>query len=151
MEKTYVRDVMHVGVVSCRVETTVSEAIHLMQTNRIHALVVVDGGGWMAGIVSQTDLMKAWETGSSYEEIMQGSVGDVMTRSVVTCMPNMELNRAIRLLNRHHIHRLVVVEERNDGRFWPIGILSLTDLVRAMEADGGLRDVVQQDQIPSPS
>jgi CBS-domain-containing membrane protein len=151
VEKKYVRDVMHIGVISCRVETSVSEAMHLMQTNRIHALVVVDGGGWMAGIVSQTDLLKAWETGSSYEEVMQGAVGNVMTTSVITCMPNMELNRAIRLLNRHRIHRLVVVEERNDGRFWPIGILSLTDLVLAMEADGELRDAVQQDQTPSPS
>jgi predicted transcriptional regulator len=48
-------------------------------------------------------------------------------------MPEMELERAIQLLNRNHIHRLVVVEERNDGRFWPVGVLSMTDIVRALE------------------
>ena len=133
VEKKYVRDIMHHGVISCPVETTVEEALELMQSNRIHALAIVDGPGYLAGIVSQTDLLRAWRTGSSYEEVMGGPVGEIMTESVVTCMPEMELDRAVKLLNRNQIHRLIVVEERNDGRFWPIGVLSMTDLVRAMD------------------
>lgn len=133
MDKQYVRDVMHHGVIACPCETSVEDAIKLMQTNRIHAVVVLDGPGYLGGIVSQTDLLKAWENGSAYDHVMHGAVEDIMTKSVVTCMPNMELGRAIKLLNRNQIHRLVVVEERNDGRFWPVGILSMTDLVRAME------------------
>ncbi len=136
MENKRVSDVMHYGVISCRVETPVEEALALMQQHRIHALVIVDGPGHLAGIVSQTDLLRAWKEGSSFEEVMRGPVGDIMTRSVVTCMPEMELDRAIRLLNRNRIHRLVVVEERNDGRFWPVGILSMTDIVRALESEG---------------
>lgn len=132
METKRVSDVMHHGVIACPVETSVEDAIALMQSNRIHALVVVDGPGYLAGIVSQTDLLRAWQGGSSYEGVMRGPVSEVMTRSVVTCMPEMELDRAVQLLNRHRIHRLVVVEERNDGRFWPVGILSMSDLVRTM-------------------
>lgn len=133
MDNRRVSDVMHHGVISCPVETSVEEAIALMQSNRIHALVVVDGPGYLAGIVSQTDFMQAWQGGSAYEKVMRGPVSEIMTRSVVTCMPGMELDRAVKLLNRNRIHRLVVVEERNDGRFWPVGILSMSDLVRAME------------------
>jgi CBS domain-containing protein len=136
VEHKRVSDVMHYGVISCRVETPVEEALALMQEHRIHALVIVDGPGYLAGIVSQTDLLRAWKEGSSFEAVMRGPVGDIMTRSVVTCMPEMELDRAIQLLNRNHIHRLVVVEERNDGRFWPIGVLSMTDIVRALEGEG---------------
>lgn len=130
MAKTYVRDIMHAGVISCPAETTVEEAMRVMNENRIHAIVVVDGPGYLAGIVSQTDLMRAWQDGSNYQGVMHGPVSDIMTRSVVSCMPNMELDRAIKMLNRNQIHRLVVVEERNDGRFWPVGILSMTDIVR---------------------
>lgn len=148
MEKTYVRDVMHYGVITCPSETPVDEALRLMTSNRIHALVVVDGPGYLAGIVSQTDLLRAWQDGSTYEKVIHGPVSSVMTQSVVSCMPDMELGRAIKLLNRHHIHRLVVVEERNDGRFWPVGILSMTDLVRAMESDAAEGVVVHQDQTP---
>lgn len=135
MDRKRVSDVMHHGVISCPVETSVEDAIALMQVNRIHALVIVDGPGYLAGIVSQTDFMRAWQDGSSYDKVMHGPVSEVMTRSVVTCMPGMELERAVKLLNRNRIHRLVVAEERNDGRFWPVGILSMTDLVRAMEEE----------------
>jgi CBS domain-containing protein len=148
VEKRYVRDIMHYGVISCPSETSVEEAMHMMQANRIHALVVVDGPGYLSGIVSQTDLLRAWQDGSTYEQVMRGPVSNIMTKSVVSCMPDMELGRAIKLLNRHHIHRLVVVEERNDGRFWPVGILSMTDLVRAMETGQTQNDVVHQDQTP---
>ncbi|HWQ12768.1 MAG TPA: CBS domain-containing protein [Roseiflexaceae bacterium] len=150
MEKQYVRDVMHAGVISCPSETPVEEALRVMQANRIHALVVVDGPGYLAGIVSQTDLLRAWQDGSTYEKVMRGPVSTIMTASVVSCMPDMELGRAIKLLNRHRIHRLVVVEERNDGRFWPVGILSMTDLVRAMDEGEVQAEVVHQDQTPVP-
>jgi len=147
--KKYVRDVMHAGVIACPAETSVEEAIRLMQTHRIHALVVVDGPGYLAGIVSQTDMLKAWQDGSTYEQVVHGPVSNVMTRSVVSCMPDMTLDRAIKLLNRNRIHRLVVVEERNDGRFWPVGILSMTDLVRDMES-GDTSEVPNPEQTPLP-
>ena len=150
MEKKYVHEVMHEGVIACPIETSVAEAINLMQTNRIHALAVVEGPGYLAGIVSQTDLLRAWKEGSSFEEVMNGPVSNIMTHSVVTCMPEMELGRAVKLLNSNRIHRLIVVEERNDGRFWPIGVLSMTDLVRAMETDEEPEEVVHQDQTPIP-
>lgn len=133
MAKTYVRDIMHHGIISCPVETSAEEALKIMNQNRIHAVVVVDGPGYLAGIVSQTDLMKSWQGGSDYAKVMHAPISEIMTPSVVSCMPDMELGRAIKLLNSNKIHRLVVVEERNDGRFWPIGILSMTDIVRHME------------------
>ncbi len=143
--KTLVSDVMHHGVISCRIESTVEEAIEAMQSARIHALVVVDGPGLLAGIVSQTDCLRAWSNGLTYEAAMQGPVSTIMTRSVVTCMPGMELSRAIKLLNKHKIQRLVVVEERNDGRFWPVGILSMSDIVRGLETGSVQDDVVRHE------
>ncbi len=134
MAQIRVADIMHVGIISCPSETSVEDAIALMQNYRIHAVIVVDGPGYLAGIVSQTDMLNAWQDGSTYQQVMHGPVGAVMTRSVITCLPQMELDRAIKLLNRHRIHRLVVVEERNDGRFWPVGVLSMTDIVRAIES-----------------
>jgi CBS domain-containing protein len=45
---------------------------------------------------------------------------------------------AARKLERHHVHRLVVVADDDDSL--PIGILSATDLVRAIAAAGPGRD-----------
>jgi len=133
MATQLVRDAMHVGVISCPVETSVADAMALINRYRIHAVVITEGPGYLAGILSQTDLLRAWKDGAAYEQVMQGPVVNIMTRSVITCMPDMELDRAIRLLNRNHIHRLVVVEERNDGRVWPTGILSMSDVVRHID------------------
>lgn len=133
MTAQLVRDAMHVGVISCPVETIVADAMALINRYRIHAVVITEGPGHLAGILSQTDLLRAWKDGAAYEQVMQGPVANIMTRSVITCMPDMELDRAIRLLNRNHIHRLVVVEERNDGRVWPTGILSMSDVVRHID------------------
>ena len=133
MATQLVRDAMHVGVISCPVETSVADAMALINRYRIHAVVITEGPGYLAGILSQTDMLRAWKDGAAYEQVMQGPVVNIMTRSVITCMPDMELDRAIRLLNRNHIHRLVVVEERNDGRVWPTGILSMSDVVRHID------------------
>lgn len=133
MTAQLVRDAMHVGVISCPTETSVADALTLIKRYRIHAVVITEGPGHLAGILSQTDLLRAWKDGASYDHVMQGQVSTIMTRSVITCMPDMELDRAIRLLNRNHIHRLVVVEERNDGRVWPTGILSMSDVVRHID------------------
>ena len=110
MATQLVRDAMHVGVISCPVETSVADAMALINRYRIHAVVITEGPGHLAGILSQTDLLRAWKDGAAYEQVMLGPVVNIMTRSVITCMPDMELDRAIRLLNRNHIHRLVVVD-----------------------------------------
>ena len=127
-----VGDIMNHSVISCSAATPLQEAIDLLQNERIHALVVVDGPGYLAGIFSQTDALRAWRAGSDYQGSMEQPVGEVMTRSVVTCMAHIDVSRAARMLTQHKIHRLVVVEERNDGRVWPIGVLSQTDIVREL-------------------
>lgn len=133
MTKQRVSDAMHVGVIACQAETPVADALAMIKRYRIHAVVVTEGPGYLAGILSQTDLLSAWREGATYERVMSGPVSEIMTKSVITCMPDMDLDRAIRLLNKNHVHRLVVVEERNDGRVWPTGILSMSDIVRHID------------------
>jgi len=131
-----VGDTMNAEVISCRTETSLREAITLLQGNRIQALVVVDGPGSLAGVFSQTDALGAWSRGLDYERSMDSPVGEFMTRDVITCMPHVDLSRAANLLTSNRIHRLVVVEERNDGRVWPIGVLSRTYIVRKLGEEG---------------
>ena len=135
MLKGTVGDVMHKGVIACDAGASVREAITQLDEHRIHALVVTDGPGYMTGLVSQTDVMRAWRQGGDYDKVMNQPVSNIMTKSVITCMPHATLERAAHMLTEHKIHRLVVVEEHNDGRIWPIGILSMTDIVRELSDD----------------
>lgn len=137
MDTMHVSDVMRQGVISISDEASLAEAIATLREHHISALVVVDHSGHMMGVISQTDLLRAWQDGATKPEVMERPVSEYMTRDVISCSPHKSLGYALRLLDQHKIHRLVVVETRDGGRFasdrmMPIGILSQTDIVRAM-------------------
>jgi len=128
---------MNTSVITISDEAPLSEAIDTLRRNRISALVVVDHSGHMIGVISQTDLLRAWQESTDNPEVMNSAVNSYMTRDVISCAPHKSLDYAMRLLNEHKIHRLVVVETTPGGRFvtdrmMPVGILSQTDIVRNM-------------------
>lgn len=127
-----VGEIMNPDVISCTADTSLSEAIDMLQQHRIHGLVVVQDPGYLAGVFSQTDALRAWREGHDYETSMQRPVSDFMTKDVITCEANTDVIGAAQLLTQHKIHRLVVVEQRSDGQTWPIGVLSQTDIVRKL-------------------
>ncbi len=138
MQSLSVGEVMNPSVITISEEAALAEALKLMQTNRISALVVVDHAGMMAGILSQTDLLRAWQEGSDYASVMHSPVSQFMTRDVISCAAHKSLDYAMGMLNRYRVHRLVVVEEHDiTERVMPIGILSQTDIVRALVKIGG--------------
>lgn len=139
-DESTVADVMHHGVISCHPETSVAEIAHRLLANRISAVIVVDQEGFLAGIVSQTDLVMA-RLGRTPEQLAALTAADILTREVITCTPETRLSEAITLMTRNRIHRLVVVEER-DGRPWPIGVVSMTDIVR--QTLGGTEPVADE-------
>ncbi|MDW8268082.1 MAG: CBS domain-containing protein [Anaerolineae bacterium] len=139
-DESTVADVMHHGVISCHPDTSVAEIAHRLLANRISAVIVVDHEGFLTGIVSQTDLVMA-RLGRTPEQLAALTAADILTHEVITCTPATRLSEAITLMTRNRIHRLVVVEER-DGRPWPIGVVSMTDIVR--QTLGGTEPVADE-------
>lgn len=129
-DATLVRDVMHHGVITCDRSTPLAEVARSMLANRIHAVVVVDSQGYAVGVVSQTDLVLARQ-GRTPEQAAKLTAGDIMTPGVIGCAPDCKLSDAIALMTRNRVHRLVVVEERQ-GKPRPVGVLSMTDVIRQM-------------------
>lgn len=137
MDALQVADVMRQGVISVSDETSLADAIETLRDNHISALVVVDHSGHMVGLISQTDLLRAWQERADDPTVLRQPVEKYMTRDVVSCAPYKSLDYAMRVLSDHKIHRLVVVETHDGGRFRtdrmiPVGILSQTDIVRAL-------------------
>jgi len=113
-----------------RADASLSEAARLLDTNRISGLPVVDGSGSLVGVVSQTDLARARATEYLWANWPGLAVRHLMTTPAVTVHGSMPLAQAAKKMERHHIHRLVVVAD--DDETLPIGILSMTDLVHAI-------------------
>jgi CBS domain-containing protein len=97
---------------------------------------VVDGGGTLVGVISQTDLLRARATEYLWANWEGLRVKHLMTSPALTVHRDQPLAIAARKMERNHVHRLVVVAD-NDETF-PIGVLSTSDLVRAMSAVPGV-------------
>ena len=61
------------------------------------------------------------------------TVGDLMTSPPLTIRRSSALDVATRRMERHHVHRLVVVAD--DDPTLPIGVITTTDLVHALAQD----------------
>jgi CBS domain-containing protein len=126
MKDKLVRDVMHRKVISCRVDTPLKDVARRMDAERINALIVADEGGDLAGVVSQTDLVKV------SEQDWQNMVAeDVMTEDVVTIVADIPVLAAVELMVDNQVHRLVITQGGLAPRR-PVGVLSMTDVVREM-------------------
>ena len=127
LEGVKVRDIMTKDVDTVDASTTVADLLRMMFAKKHLGYPVVEDGQ-MVGIVSLSDALKVPEDrrGATH-------VRDIMTRNVITLKPDDDASLALQLLSRHRIGRLVVTE---GGRI--AGIVSRTDIVRAMELHGAM-------------
>ena len=112
-----------------RVDAPLRDAARLMDEHRVSGLPVVDADGLLVGVLSHTDLVRARATEHLWKDWPGLVVRHLMTATALTALPSMSATDAARLMEEHHVHRLIVVSE--DGRT-AVGVISTTDLVRAM-------------------
>jgi CBS domain-containing protein len=105
------------------------DVAELMDTFDVTGLPVIDEGGAVVGVISQTDLVRAAATRHLWQGWPGLTVRHLMTSPAITVAPETPLEEAAELMERERIHRLVVVGA--DGTT-PIGVLSLTDFVRLL-------------------
>ncbi len=131
-----VRELMHEGVVTCELEATVDQIAALLLDRKIHAVVVVDGMRNAVGVVSQTDLVLARQ-GRDPGVFRSMRARDIMTPDLVACEPGTSITEAVTMMTTRRIHRLVVLDVTG-GKQEPVGVVSMTDIVRSMM--GGVSD-----------
>jgi len=118
-----------------RADAPLAEAARLMDHHRVAGLPVVDAASTLVGVISQTDLLRARATEYLWANWSDLRVKHLMTSPALTVHRDASLTQAARKMERHHVHRLVVVADQDETL--PIGVISSSDLVHAMsEADG---------------
>ncbi len=127
-----VGDLMAIDPVVVRADAPLAEAARLMDNRHVHGLPVVDGASSLVGVISQTDLLRARATEYLWANWSDLRVRHLMSSPALTVHGDAPLALAARKMERHHVHRLVVVAPDDDCL--PIGVISTTDLVRAMSA-----------------
>lgn len=125
-----VRDLMSVGLITCRPETSLGQAAAMLTQRRVHSLIVADGEGRPLGILTDFDLLAA-EWLSTDEESLQAmrrmTAGELMTTPVDAMDAARPASEAAERMHREGIHRLMVTE---NGK--PVGVISVSDLVASL-------------------
>ena len=131
-----VGQVMSPEPILIRVDQPLQEAARILEENEVSGVPVVDQAGVLVGVLSDTDLVRARATEDLWSRWPDLSVRDLMHSPVITADRSMTVTEAATLMERAHVHRLVVVA---DDQQTAIGIISTSDLVRAMlgEREGG--------------
>jgi CBS domain-containing protein len=132
-----VADRMHPNPVVVRADASLSDAAALMDLHHVHGLPVVDPAGALVGVLSQTDLNRARSTEYLWSNWPGLAVRHLMTSPAVTVHRSTPLIIAARRMERHQIHRLIVVEDGDETM--PIGVLSMTDLIHALAEETAAR------------
>ena len=123
-----VGELMHRGIIACAPTDTVGQVAKTMIDNDIHAVVVMEDGK-AVGVVSQTDMVLARQ-GRTADEARAMLAQDIMTPGCATCDAGTHLSEAVSLMTGRRMHRLVVTQDDQ-----PVGVLSMTDVVRKILAD----------------
>ncbi len=121
-ESLIIRDVITVAP-----ETTVEELLRMMEQHRIHGFPVVEDDNRLVGIVTWRDVRLADP---------QLKVRDVMTTDVITATEDITLEDAKRILHRHRIEKLPIVDEEGRVR----GLITMRDITLKGTYPNAVRD-----------
>lgn len=109
--------------ITIRPEQTVRDALALLAKHNIGALIVVNAAGTPVGIVSERDIVRE---AARNEQVFGRAVSEIMTRDVITGLPEDDLASVANLMTEKRIRHLPVV---TGGKL--IGIISIGDVVKA--------------------
>jgi CBS domain-containing protein len=118
-----IRDVMTKSPRSLESGATVMEAARLMRDEDAGIIPVVEGEKLVGTVTDRDIAIRVVAEGKSAETI---TVGEIASRELVTIDPQQDLDEALRLMARHQVRRLPVVEE--DGKL--VGIVAQADIAR---------------------
>jgi CBS domain-containing protein len=111
-------------VVTVVPSTSVRESARIMTEQGFGALVIVDAGDRMVGILSERDVLAA--VAESESDLSDLTARELMTVNVVTCAPEDTIIQVILKFDALGIRHLVVVD---DGE--RVGVLSIRDVLEA--------------------
>ena len=116
------------GTYTCTSRDTLLEAAQRMVDEDISCLVVVDSGGFLEGILTRSDLLRAYISDIQWGDL---PVEEYMSREVVTVLPQDHISHVAHLLRERQIHRVVIVQNEHD-KMRPVGVISDSDMVYHM-------------------
>lgn len=128
-----VEQLMSRPAVICRTSDSLGRAAQLLWDHDFGALPVVDADGRLVGMITDRDIcMATYIRGQPPTDI---AVEQAMARQVYSCAPGDPIGVAEKIMSQFQVRRVPVA----DASARVVGVVSLTDLAREAEQEGGRR------------
>lgn len=109
-------------------EHTVGDALRMMQENHIGGIPVVDGEGYLIGIVTNRDLR--------FQTDMNRKIAEVMTSEGLVTTTNSSSENVVATLQEHRIEKLPVVDDL--GKL--VGLVTYKDITKLKDFPNACKD-----------
>ncbi|MBN9334659.1 CBS domain-containing protein [Devosia sp.] len=110
-------------VYTLRDSDTLADAVAMLNTHNIGAVVIVGAGETVKGILSERDIVR--QLGKNPATALAQSIGACMTRSVVTCDRSTAIAEVMERMTHRRVRHMPVVDADR-----LIGIVSIGDVVK---------------------
>ena len=110
-------------VVSVHSSNSVAEAVEMLNSANVGALLVIDGPDHLVGVLSERDIVR--RIGADGVEVLQHPVAACMTPDPITCDIMMQVDEAMALMTQKRIRHLPVT--RGTAL---VGVISIGDVVK---------------------
>ena len=133
-------DVMTKDIVTCTPQNTIVEVARLMKTEDIGPILIVDNeqSRTLVGIMTDRDIViKVIADG---QDPKTTPVGEAMSKKLVTCRPDDDVDVAMKAMAQFQLRRIPVVGEN----MTLLGIISQADVATRVDAPERTGEVVKE-------
>jgi CBS domain-containing protein len=130
-----VKDVMVKRIITMDASKAIAEAAKKMAQNEVGSVIIINDKKEIKGIVTERDLVR--RVIAKGIDAKKEKVGKIMTRGIVTVSPDMEIEKAAKLMIREKVKKLPVIDKKGIL----IGIISEDDMSKAWP---GLIDIAEE-------
>lgn len=127
-EPLLVRDVMRIGVPTCKVEDPILPLAQQMIDQGWTAIVVMDDDGDARGWINERMLAVAYTQGDRVSDM---TAADVMDEDVPEAPADIPLSATVQLMADQGVDHLFFMHNAG-GKSWPASVLNLRDVVKAL-------------------
>ncbi|MCS7106989.1 MAG: CBS domain-containing protein [Acidilobaceae archaeon] len=120
LDEVLVKEVMPKEVVTIEESKTVKAAAYLMLKHKIGGLPVIDEKGSLVGIITRTDIVRAFA--ERYQNMYK--VREVSRKDVTTARRGHSLSYIVKLINTDPAGKVVIIDEQ----MRPIGVIAKRDI-----------------------
>jgi CBS domain-containing protein len=135
MAVKYVRDLMHIGVSTCRTDTPIVEAVRTLLRENLEALIVLDGNGHAVGVLGRREVVVAYaQAGARSRGSETASAADVMRPDIPEVPADIPAIVAAQIMLDQGL-REVYLMHHAAGISWPAAVLRFEDVLRYLAAE----------------